>query len=120
MRCTANSVQQVWLPYDVPFAIDAFLARFRPRVGLLMETEVWPNLVAACRERDIPLYLVNARLSERSAAGYARFAALTRPMFASLAGVAAQTAGDAARLIRRGRAGCHGHRQSQVRRRDAA
>ena len=93
-----DSVQQAWLPYDVPFAIDAFLARFRPRVGLLMETEVWPNLVAACRERDIPLYLVNARLSEKSAAGYARFAALTRPMFASLAGVAAQTAGDAARL----------------------
>jgi 3-deoxy-D-manno-octulosonic-acid transferase len=93
-----DSVQQAWLPYDVPFAVDAFLARFRPRVGLLMETEVWPNLVAACRERDIPLCLVNARLSERSAAGYARFAALTRPMFASLAGVAAQTAEDAARL----------------------
>ncbi len=93
-----DSVQQVWLPYDVPFAIDAFLARFRPRVGLLMETEVWPNVVAACRERDMPLYLVNARLSERSAAGYARFAALTQPMFASLKGVAAQTAGDAARL----------------------
>jgi len=93
-----DSVQQAWLPYDVPFAVDAFLTRFRPRFGLLMETEVWPNLVAACRERDIPLCLVNARLSERSAAGYARFAALTRPMFASLAGVAAQTAGDAARL----------------------
>jgi len=93
-----DSVQQVWLPYDVPFAIDAFLARFHPRVGMLMETEVWPNLVAACRRRDIPLYLVNARLSARSAAGYARFPALTQPMFASLAGVAAQTAGDASRL----------------------
>ena len=93
-----DSVQQVWLPYDVPFAIDAFLERFNPRVGLLMETEVWPNLVAACGRRNIPLYLVNARLSEKSAAGYARFSALTQPMFASLAGVAAQTAGDAARL----------------------
>ena len=93
-----DTVQQVWLPYDLPFAIDAFLARFRPRVGLLMETEVWPNLVAACRRGDIPLYLVNARLSEKSAAGYAHFSALTRPMFASLAGVAAQTAGDAAHL----------------------
>ena len=94
-----DSVQQAWLPYDVPFAIDAFLARFRPRAGLLMETEVWPNLVAACRRRGIPLCLINARLSERSAAAYARFPALTRPMFASLAGVAAQTAADAARLI---------------------
>jgi 3-deoxy-D-manno-octulosonic-acid transferase len=93
-----DSVQQVWLPYDVPFAIQAFLARFRPRVGLLMETEVWPNLVATCRRRDIPLYLVNARLSEKSASGYARFPRLTRPMFASLAGVAAQTAGDATRF----------------------
>ena len=93
-----DSVQQVWLPYDVPFAIDAFLKRFHPRVGLLMETEVWPNLVAACGRRDIPLYLVNARLSEKSATGYARFSGLTRPMFAALAGVAAQTAGDAARL----------------------
>ncbi len=93
-----DSVQQAWLPYDVPFAIDAFLARFRPRIGLLMETEVWPNLAAACRRADIPLYLINARLSEKSAAGYANFSALTRPMFASLAGVAAQTAGDAARL----------------------
>ena len=93
-----DSVQQVWLPYDVPFAIDAFLERFNPRVGLLMETEVWPNLVAACRRSDIPLYLVNARLSEKSAAGYARFSSLTQPMFAALAGTAAQTAGDAARL----------------------
>jgi 3-deoxy-D-manno-octulosonic-acid transferase len=94
-----DSVLQAWLPYDVPFAIDAFLARFNPRIGLLMETEVWPNLVAACRRRGIPLCLVNARLSENSAAGYARFPALTRPMFASLAGVAAQSATDAARLI---------------------
>jgi 3-deoxy-D-manno-octulosonic-acid transferase len=93
-----DTVLQAWLPYDVPFAIQAFLARFHPRAGLLMETEVWPNLVAACRRRDIPLYLVNARLSEKSAAGYARFPALTQPMFAALSGVAAQTAGDAARL----------------------
>ncbi len=93
-----DGVQQVWLPYDVPFAIAAFLARFRPRVGLLMETEVWPNLVAACHRDGVPLYLVNARLSDKSASGYARFPSLTRPMFASLAGAAAQTSGDAARL----------------------
>jgi 3-deoxy-D-manno-octulosonic-acid transferase len=93
-----NSVRQAWLPYDVPFAVDAFLAWFRPRAGLLMETEVWPNLVAACRDGGIPLFLVNARLSEKSAAGYRRLAPLTRPMFGALAGAAAQTAGDTARL----------------------
>jgi len=97
-----DTVRQAWLPYDVPFAIQAFLARFHPRAGLLMETEVWPNLVAACRHGAIPLYLVNARLSEKSAAGYARFSALTRPMFAALSGVAAQTAGDAARITAAG------------------
>ncbi len=91
-------VVQAWLPYDLPFAIRAFLARWAPCAGLLMETEVWPNLVAACTQARIPLYLVNARLSERSARGYARFASLTRPMFAALAGVAAQTGDDAARL----------------------
>lgn len=97
-----ETVRQVWLPYDVPFAVDAFLDRFSPRVGLLMETEVWPNLVASCRRRDIPLFLVNARLSQRSAIGYARFSALTRPMFAALSGVAAQTPDDASRLIAAG------------------
>lgn len=91
-------IEQVWLPYDVPFAVNAFLDRFKPRVGMLMETEVWPNLVAACAARQLPLLLVNARLSERSLRGYRRLSALTRPMFAALGGVAAQTAADAARL----------------------
>ncbi len=89
---------QAWLPYDLPFAIDAFIDRFKPRAGLLMETEVWPNLVARCAARALPLYLVNARLSERSLRGYQRIAALSRPMFAALRGVAAQTTGDAIRL----------------------
>ena len=91
-------VLQAWLPYDVPFAIRAFLARFRPRAGLLMETELWPNLAAACRAAGVPLFLVNARLSPKSAAGYARIGALARPLLQSLAGVAAQSAADAARL----------------------
>jgi 3-deoxy-D-manno-octulosonic-acid transferase len=65
---------------------------------MLLETELWPNLVHACHARSIPLYLVNARLSERSAHGYARFAALTRTTLQELAGVAAQTEADAQRL----------------------
>jgi 3-deoxy-D-manno-octulosonic-acid transferase len=91
-------VVQAWLPYDVPFAIRAFLARFRPRAGLLMETELWPNLAAACRAAGMPLFLVNARLSEKSAAGYARIGALSRPLLQSLAGIAAQSSADAQRL----------------------
>jgi len=91
-------VVQAWLPYDVPFAVRAFLARFAPRAGLLMETEVWPNLTHGCASAGIALFLVNARLSERSLRGYRRFAAFTQPMFAALTGVAAQTAADAARL----------------------
>ena len=97
-----DRVVQCWLPYDVPFAIRAFLARFAPRAGLLMETEVWPNLTYACAKAQLPLFLVNARLSERSLRGYARFSSLTQPMFASLAGVAAQTDQDAARLTAAG------------------
>lgn len=91
-------VIQAYLPYDLPFAVNRFLRHFSPAFGLLMETEIWPNLLASARRHGVPVALVNARLSERSARGYGRFAALTRPAFASLAGVAAQTAADAARL----------------------
>ncbi|MEP6997233.1 MAG: 3-deoxy-D-manno-octulosonic acid transferase, partial [Betaproteobacteria bacterium] len=93
-----DTVTQAWLPYDLPFAVDAFLAHFRPVAGFLLETELWPNLIARAAARQVPVYLVNARLSERSAAGYRRFAALTSPMLARLAGVAAQSAADEARL----------------------
>lgn len=91
-------VRQAYLPYDLPFLISRFLKRVRPDVGIFMETEIWPNLYAACRARDVPIYLVNARMSERSAKGYARFSGLTRPALACLAAVAAQTEADAARL----------------------
>src|SRR5438105_5687194 len=63
---------QAWLPYDVPFAVRAFLDHFDPQIGVLIETEMWPNLAAECRRRGVPLFLVNARLSPQSAAGYAR------------------------------------------------
>ena len=95
-------VVQAWLPYDVPFAVRAFIARFRPRAGLLIETELWPNLIAACRARQVPVFLVNARLSQRSERGYSVFASLATSLFAALSGVAAQTSDDAARLTRLG------------------
>lgn len=93
-----NRVVQAWLPYDLPFAVNRFLAHFHPRAGLLVETELWPNLAAAAARRRVPLLLVNARMSERSARGYARIAPLARPLLRSLAGVAAQGEEDAARL----------------------
>lgn len=93
-----DGVLRVYLPYDYPFAVNRFLRHFKPRFGILMETEIWFNLIHACRESGMPLLLLNARLSEKSARGYARFARLTRNALGELAAVAAQTADDAARL----------------------
>jgi 3-deoxy-D-manno-octulosonic-acid transferase len=90
---------QAYLPYDLPDACGRFLDHFKPQLGLLMETELWPNLIAAAKTRSIPLALVNARLSARSQRGYQRFPKLIRPALASLQMVAAQTAADAERLI---------------------
>ncbi len=93
-----DTVERVYLPYDTPWAMRRFLRHFQPRLGILMETELWPNLVAACGENNIPLLLVNARLSEKSARHYARFASLTRQTLRGLAGIAAQGEADAQRL----------------------
>ena len=93
-----DSVMRHYLPYDYPGAVRRFLDHFRPCVGLLMETEIWPNLVHACHVRGVPLHLVNARLSEKSFAGYQRMVALTSGTLRELAGVAAQTAADAQRF----------------------
>ncbi|MCM2288284.1 MAG: lipid IV(A) 3-deoxy-D-manno-octulosonic acid transferase [Sulfuritalea sp.] len=93
-----DSVERIYLPYDTPWAMRRFLRHYRPAFGLIMETELWPNLIAACRNAGVPLCLVNARLSERSAKRYASFPALTRGALQSLAAVGAQSADDAARL----------------------
>jgi len=91
-------VDRVYLPYDTPDAVARFLNHFRPAIGLLMETELWFNLIAACKARDIPLLLVNARLSERSARGYGKVANLSRQGLQGLTAIAAQTAQDAERF----------------------
>ena len=95
-------VIQAYLPYDYPGAMRRFLRHFQPELGLLMETEIWPNLLAAAQAAKIPLALVNARLSARSAQGYARIAGLSRPALGKLSRVAAQTAADAERLAQLG------------------
>ncbi|NTV10456.1 MAG: 3-deoxy-D-manno-octulosonic acid transferase, partial [Zoogloea sp.] len=91
-------VTSVYLPYDVRWAVRRFLRHFRPAFGILMETELWPNLVATCRQQGVPLAMVNARLSSRSARGYARAGGLAREAFGGLAVVGAQTEADAERL----------------------
>ena len=93
---------QAYLPYDLPGACRRFLSRFQPICGVLMETEIWPNLIAAARRRAIPMLLVNARLSERSHTGYKRFSPLIRPTVAALDAVATQTDADARRFAELG------------------
>jgi 3-deoxy-D-manno-octulosonic-acid transferase len=93
-----DKVIQAYLPYDYPGAVDRFFRHFSPAFGVLMETEIWPNLLASAACHQVPVMLANARLSARSARGYGRFAALARPAFAALRSVAAQSAEDAARL----------------------
>ena len=93
---------QAWLPWDTPKAVRRFLNHFQPSVGILMETEVWPNLVALCKARGLPLVLANARLSEKSLTQARRLSRLSRPAYASLAAVWSQTQGDAQRLAQAG------------------
>ncbi len=89
---------QVWQPWDTRAAVTRFVQQFRPAVGVLMETEVWPNLVAICRAEGIPLALANARLSEKSLGQALRLASLSMPVYQALAAVWAQTQADAQRL----------------------
>lgn len=89
---------QVWQPWDSPEAVQRFFAHFKPRLGVLMETEVWPELVAGAQETGMPLVLVNARLSDKSLRQAQRWPALARPAYAGLAEALAQTEADAQRL----------------------
>jgi 3-deoxy-D-manno-octulosonic-acid transferase len=93
-----DDVIRCYLPYDYPGAVARFLDHFRPRAGILMETEIWPNLIHAGREHGVPLYLVNARLSEKSFSRYQRFPRLARESLAGFAAIAAQSEDDARRL----------------------
>lgn len=99
-----SDMQVVYLPYDYPFAIRRFLAHFRPCIGLMLETEVWPNLLALGAEEGVPMLLVNARLSERSYRRYLRFASLARAAYGTFAQVGAQSAIDRERILALGAA----------------
>jgi len=91
-------IQHCYLPYDLPWAASRFLDRVQPKLAIIMETELWPNHIHQCAKRGIPVALANARLSARSARGYARFAGLTRPMLEEMSLIAAQTETEAERF----------------------
>ncbi len=93
-----DEVMHGYVPYDLPGAVRRFLKQVRPRLAVVMETELWPNLFAACRARGIPLVVANARLSPRSLGGYRRFARLVRETLADVDLIAAQTEEDAERF----------------------
>ncbi len=95
----AEQVFHVYLPYDLPVCLNAFLNRVKPNKLLMVETEVWPNLLYLCRQRGIHTLLANARMSVRSQRGYWRLRHFSRQVFGSIDQVAAQTEADAQRLI---------------------
>ncbi|MBI3146730.1 MAG: 3-deoxy-D-manno-octulosonic acid transferase, partial [Pseudogulbenkiania sp.] len=87
-----------YLPYDYPHAVRTFFEGYRPRFGVLMETELWPNLIHAAHDHGTPLFLANARLSEKSLKGYRKVAWLMAPALRRFRAIAAQTGDDAVRL----------------------
>jgi len=98
LQAFGDKVMRCYLPYDVPCAVGRFLGHYKPVLGLLMETELWFNLIAGCKQRDIPILLVNARLSQKSARGYANVTRLVGEGLRNLTAIAAQTEQDAERL----------------------
>ena len=89
---------QVWQAWDSPEVVERFLTAFKPRIGLLLETEVWPQLIHIAQEKGIPIMLINARMSEKSLHQAQRWTSLMKPAFAGLSAVCAQAPDDAMRL----------------------
>jgi 3-deoxy-D-manno-octulosonic-acid transferase len=101
-RLFGERVFHMYLPYDLPIFIHRFIKAIRPGALMIMETELWPNLLAGCEQHQVPVVLANARLSENSARGYGKFSALTRPMLHRLSLVAAQNHDDGQRFLKLG------------------
>ena len=85
-----ESVFHAYVPYDLPGACNRFLDKYRPNLLILMETELWPNLIHSCHQRSVKILLANARLSEKSAAGYGRFASFTHSLLQKIDKIAAR------------------------------
>lgn len=99
-----DAVDHVYLPYDVPGSVSRFLCHFRPSLALILETELWPNMLFGCRDRQIPVYILNARLSARSLKGYRVLKPLVGRALRTVTCVAAQSQEDAQRFIELGAA----------------
>ena len=93
-----DSVNHCYAPYDMPDSVARFLSRAKPKILIIMETELWPNTIAACHKRNIPVLLANGRLSEKSANAYKRIQPLIGPMLGQITAVAAQHRDDGARF----------------------
>ena len=102
MALFGDEVAHVYAPYDLPGAVKRFFLRVRPQLAIVMETELWPNLFHACRDRQVPLLLVNARLSEKSMTGYLRVKRLVARTLGNITDIAAQGEADAQRFERLG------------------
>lgn len=89
----------VYLPYDLPWLMSRFIKKVKPSLCLIMETELWPNIIRTCNKNKVPVFLANARLSNKSAKGYAKFSKFTQPMLQGLDLIAAQHNDDAERFI---------------------
>ena len=98
VRLAPGRIHQCYLPYDAPYAVEKFFRQTRPTMGIIMETEVWPNVMREAQRRSIPMVLANARESEKSRSQAERAIDVLRPAFASFAAVLAQSAEDEARL----------------------
>jgi 3-deoxy-D-manno-octulosonic-acid transferase len=97
-----DGVEHVYLPYDLPGAVGRFLRHFRPRLALVMETELWPNLLFGCAEHGVPAYVLNARLSQRSLRGYRLLRPLLARALRTLRAVLVQSQADGRRFLRLG------------------
>jgi len=97
-----SSVEHVYLPYDLPFITKRFLNHFHPKLAIIMEKEIWPNLFAQCANKEIPLFIINARLSTKSARNYQKIPRLILPAFNSVNTVFTQTEEDSQNFINLG------------------
>lgn len=98
----AENVFHTYVPYDLPTVVKRFLRKVKPRALMILETELWPNILYQCKQNHIPVILANARLSQKSFNGYAKFPKLTRNMLAAITILATHAAADAERFIKLG------------------
>ncbi|PAJ74269.1 3-deoxy-D-manno-octulosonic acid transferase [Pseudoalteromonas sp. NBT06-2] len=101
-RSFSGTVEHVYLPLDFPCATRRFIKNLKPKMICILETELWPNLIAQSKKQNIPVILLNARLSEKSLAGYKKIAPLSQSMMQGITQLAAHDQNDAARFIELG------------------